>query len=233
MKEIILSSPAKNALGSAVMRRLIADLREAAGEPVLLTGAGDAFCAGLDLKEILSLDAGGMKSYLGLLDEMCLALFEYPGPSVALVNGHAIAGGCVVALACDFRVMKLGTHARIGLNEVALGLRFPPRVLKLVKARVHRRSWERVILGASLVDAQVALELGLVDELALDASTVAGERLAELAKHPPDAYARTKQMLRGGVMDLTDEELAAFEREDLPVWTSDAVRARVMAILAR
>lgn len=231
MKEIILSSPAKNALSTAVMRRLVTDLEQAAGEPVLLTGAGDAFSAGLDLREILSLDAAGMRQFLGVLDAMALALFEYPGPTVALVNGHAIAGGCVVALACDFRVMQAGTRARVGLNEVALGLRFPPRVMKLVKARVHQRFWDRVILGAGLVDAERALELGLVDELSENASTLAGERLAELARHPRDAYSRAKRHLRGGVLDLCAEELEAFEREDLPAWTTEDVRGRIRAIL--
>jgi len=233
MKEIILSAPGKNAISSDVMRQLIADLESAGGEPVLITGAGDAFSAGLNLKEVLSLDPASMRHFLALLDEMTRALYEYPGPTVALVNGHAIAGGCVIALACDHRVMKQGTGARIGLNEVALGLRFPPKVLKMVKARVHRRFWERVILGADLFDAEAAHALGLVDEVSAEASTLAGERLASLAAHPRDAYSRAKHMLRAGVLALTAEETSTFEREDLPAWTSDAVRERIGEILGR
>jgi len=233
MKEIILSAPGKNAISSAVMHQLVDELASAGGEPVLITGAGDAFSAGLNLKEVVSLEPTGMREFLALLDEMTRVLYEYPGPTVALVNGHAIAGGCVIALACDHRVMKQGTGARIGLNEVALGLRFPPKVLKMVQARVHRRYWERVILGADLFDADRALALGLVDEVSSEASTLAGEHLARLAAHPRDAYARAKHLLRAGVLSLSEDESATFEREDLPIWTSDAVRERIGKILGR
>lgn len=232
MKEIILSAPGKNAISSALMRQIIDDLRAAAGEPVLLTGAGDAFSAGLNLKEVLSLDSTTMPAFLGLLDEMTRALFEYPGPTVALVNGHAIAGGCVLALCCDHRVAPARSTGRIGLNEVALGLRFPPAVMKLVRARVPERHLGRVVLGAELFDAQTALEVGLLDELADDPSARAGERLAALSAHPPDAYARAKQMLRAGSLDVSTEETARFAREDLDAWTSDALRAKLRRVLS-
>lgn len=233
MKEVILSAPGKNAISSALMRQIIDELRAAAGEPVLLTGAGDAFSAGLNLKEVMSLDRAGMATFLGLLEEMTRALFEYPGPTVALVNGHAIAGGCVLALCCDHRVATASGNARIGLNEVALGLRFPPRVMKLVKARVPPHALGRVVLGAELFDASGALEFGLLDELATDASACAGQRLAALSAHPPDAYARAKQLLRGGVLDVSAEEATSFDREDLGAWISEALRDKLRQVLAR
>ena len=95
MHEVILEGPGKNALGSALMRKLLDALQHAAGEPVLLRGAGDAFCAGLNLKEMAGLDAAGMQRFLALLEDMVRMLYEYPGPTVAAVNGHAVAGGCV------------------------------------------------------------------------------------------------------------------------------------------
>lgn len=233
MKEIILSAPGKNAIDTGLMRRLVTELDGASGEPLLLTGAGDAFSAGLNLKEVLSLDEAGMAVFLGLLEDVTRALFEYPGPTVALVNGHAIAGGCVLALCCDHRVAPADGKGRIGLNEVALGLRFPPRVMKLARARVPERHQGRVILGAELFDARTALEVGLIDELAEDASTRAGERLAALAAHPPDAYARAKQQLRGGLLAVTPEEAAAFARDDLGSWLSEPLRERIRKLLAR
>lgn len=233
MKEVILSAPGKNAIGSQVMRQLLSELEGAGGEPLLLTGAGDAFSAGLDLKEVLSLDEPGMAVFLGLLEDLTRALYEYPGPTVALVNGHAIAGGAVLAMCCDHRVAPSDMKGRIGLNEVALGLRFPPRILKLARARVPERHLGRVVLGAELFDARTALEVGLLDELSDDASARAGERLAALSAHPPDAYARAKHLLRGGVLAVTPEEEARFAREDLPSWTSEALRERIRALLGR
>ena len=232
MLEVVLEGPGKNALGSALMRQLIDALRSAAGGPLLLRGAGDAFCAGLNLKEMAGLDAAGMQAFLALLEDMVQALYEYPGPIAAAVNGHAVAGGCVLALGCDWRVMTTAPGARIGLNEVAIGARFPPRTWAMVKARLPAASIERVVLGAQLVDPQSALALGLVDELADDPLAVAQDRLALLARHPRDAYAVAKRGIRG-VLAPGEDALARWAREDLAAWTSPQFRALIEAQLKR
>jgi len=232
MLEVVLEGPGKNALGSALMRSLLDALRSAAGEPVLLRGAGDAFCAGLNLKEMAALDAAGMQTFLALLEEMVQALYEYPGPTVAAVNGHAVAGGCVLVLGCDWRVMSAAPAARIGLNEIAIGARFPPRTWAMVKARVPAASIERVVLGAQLVDPASALALGLVDELAADPVAAAQERIALLARHPRDAYAVAKRNIRGSLAPGADA-LERWAREDLAAWTSPAFRALIERQLKR
>src|SRR5262245_30113759 len=101
---LTVSGPGKNALSTIVMQSVIRQTQEAAGRPVLVTGASDAFSAGLNLKEVASLDEAGMERFLGLLDDMIDALFDYEGPMVACVNGHAIAGGCVIALCAEVRI---------------------------------------------------------------------------------------------------------------------------------
>lgn len=232
MLEVVLEGPGKNALGSVLMRQLLDALRSAAGEPVLLRGAGDAFCAGLNLKEMAALDAAGMQAFLGLLEELVQALYEYPGPTVAAVNGHAVAGGCVLVLGCDWRVMRAAPAARIGLNEIAIGARFPPRTWAMVKARVPAASIERVVLGAQLVDPASALTLGLVDELAADPIAAARERIALLARHPRDAYAVAKRNIRG-TLAPGEDALARWTREDLAAWTSPAFRALIERQLKR
>jgi len=232
MREVVLEGPGKNALGSALMRGLLDALHNAGGEPVLLRGAGYAFCAGLNLKEMAALDGAGMQSFLGLLEDMVAALYEYPGPVVAAVNGHAVAGGCVLALACDWRVMSAAPSARIGLNEIAIGARFPPRTWAMVKARVPAASIERVVLGAQLVDPQTALALGLVDELAQDPVALATERCMLLGRHPRDAYAVAKHGIRGH-LDPDADALARWESEDLAAWTSPAFRELIERQLKR
>lgn len=233
MHEIKLSAPGKNAMSSELMGFIRKQLEAAAGAPVLFVGEGDAFSAGLNLKEVGSLDAPGMARFIDLLEDMVLELFTYPAPTVCCVNGHAIAGGAVLALCCDHRVATSSSRARIGLNEVAIGLRFPPRVLALAKNRLPKRHLEEVLLGAALHAPGRAAALGLVDEIADDPLAVAKQRLEALAAHPADAYAATKTALRADVLGPTPEERSRFEREDLPVWTSDAVKARIRALLAR
>jgi enoyl-CoA hydratase/carnithine racemase len=232
MREILISSPAKNAISTAVLEALARDLAVARGEPILLTGAGDVFSAGLDLSEVATLDVPGARRLLGALEHLVEALFTYPAPTVALVNGHAIAGGCVLALCCDWRVATADPRARIGLNEVAIGLSYPPRTLAMVRARLSPVAAERVVLGAQLHDPAAALSAGLVDEVAADPRRAAEAALAARAKHPAAAYADAKARLRGALR-ASDEELQAFEREGLPRWGSEETRAMAARFLKR
>ena len=229
MIEIELAGPGKNALGSELMSSIKAQIDAAGGEPLLLRGAGDAFSAGLNLKEIAGLDPAGMQAFLRLLVDMSVALFEYPGPTVAWVNGHAIAGGCVLALCCDWRVGSANPRARIGLNEVALGLRFPPRLLRILQNQV--RGLERVVLHAGLYAPERALAWGLLDEVSEDGEALARQRLKELGAHPAKGYADAKADLRGGVSEVDPADEAAFLAEVLPAWTSDELRSRIQAFL--
>jgi enoyl-CoA hydratase/carnithine racemase len=231
MRELTIESPGKNALSTTVMEALRTRLEEAGGEPLLLTGAGDVFSAGLDLKEVAAI-AGleDTRRLIGALERLVEALFLYPGPTVALVNGHAIAGGCVLALCCDRRVMSARAGARMGLNEVALGLAFPPRTLAMIRAQLAAPKAERVMLGAELHDAGAAQALGLVDEVADDARAAAVARLEALARLPRDAYARAKAALRGTALALSRDDERRFEEETLPLWTTTAPAAARRAL---
>jgi Delta3-Delta2-enoyl-CoA isomerase len=234
MREIRLDGPGKNSLGTAMLTHLVAELRGAAGEPVLLTGAGDAFSAGLNLKEVAALEGEAMLEFLRLLERAVAALYLYPGPTVALVNGHAIAGGCVLTLACDHRVALANPKIKIGVNEVALGLRFPPRILAMVRQRVPLQFHTEVLLGAQLFDPAGALRTGIVDEVSEDARAVAEARLAALGKSPREAYALTKGDLRGTDQDLCPD--AVWDprlRDDLKGWTSPELKQKITAMLAR
>src|SRR5512146_2864767 len=147
MLQISLEAPGKNALSRALIDKTLAQVEAGKGEPLLLTGAGDAFCAGLNLKEIASFDARALRSYLEAFDRLVVALYGYPGPTAAAINGHAIAGGCVLALCCDERICTSG-KARIGLNEVSIGARFPPVTMAMVRERLSPQHLDAVVLGA-------------------------------------------------------------------------------------
>lgn len=232
MVELQLSGAGRNALSTEVMNDCLSKLGEAAGRPLLLTGAGSAFSAGLNLKEVATLDRAGAVRFLEVLDRLVNALYTYPGPTVAWVNGHAIAGGCVLALACDYRVAAPDPSCLVGLNEVALGLQFPPRILDLVRRRVPSEHLETVVLGAALVAPTEALRLGLLDAVREDAEAHARERLTALAAHPFEAYARTKRALRPA-LTATTGELADFDKQGLASWTSPQLKAKIATILGR
>ncbi|MFO0661831.1 MAG: enoyl-CoA hydratase/isomerase family protein [Polyangiaceae bacterium] len=231
MRELLLQGPGKNALGIELIRNARRQIAEAAGEPLLVTGAGDAFSAGLNLKEVLALDESTIEPFIRELDGFFGDLYHYAGPTVALINGHAIAGGCIVSLCCDHRVSVASPAVKIGINEVVVGVQFPPLALRIVRARVPTASIHRVMLGGVLVSPDEALRLGLIDEVSEDAAALARRRLDEFSAHMPRAYAATKLELRG--RRPTDAEIDDELRELLPPWTSEEVKRGIAARLKR
>lgn len=233
MTEITIEGPGKNALGTAQMSALIDAIRAADGGPLLVKGEGDAFSAGLNLKEVHAADTEGMKRFLTRLTDLCVAIHHHPGPTVAAVNGHAIAGGCLVALLCDVRVCTSDPKARIGLNEVALGLRFPPRIFRLARSRMSPAHDSEILLGAGLHAPKDAQRLGLVDHVVDDPIESARQALRALASHPADAYGAAKRDLRAAADAPDPVGDARFESEVLPVWSGPELKARIAAFLKR
>lgn len=229
MIDIVLKAPGKNALGSELMDFIVDELRRADGEPVLITGDGDAFCAGLNLKEVGALGSSDVEGFLRKLDGLYSALYTYPGPTAAAVNGHAIAGGCLIAMACDVRVCTTNPKARIGINEVALGLQFPPGILRMIRQLVSPPVLTEAVLGAALYPPEGALRVGFVDALADDPVAAARERIGAWAKHPRDAYAAAKKALRG-TSTIQPEDEPLFQAI-LPVWSSGEMKQRIAAVL--
>ncbi len=231
MKRIVLSAPGKNALSIAVLEGVRRDVEATGGEPFLLTGAGDTFCAGLNLKEVATLDGAGMRRLLGALDAAVEAIFHHPAPTVACVNGHAIAGGCVLAMCCDLVVAGAEPRIRIGLNETALGLAFPPKITALARHRLAPGALERVLLGGGLHPPADARALGLVDLVEEDPAAVAEQRLAQLAALPRASYALNKRQLRADALSSPSADRAFAEI--LPIWDSEETRSRAAAALKR
>ncbi|TMD98567.1 MAG: enoyl-CoA hydratase/isomerase family protein, partial [Chloroflexi bacterium] len=119
-----------NALDVELLRAATATLRELASAPaIVLTGRGSAFCAGVDLRRVLDGGPAYSADLVDAISEAVLALFDHPRPVVAAINGHAIAGGCVLAAACDLRLMSGGS---IGVTEVLVGVHFPTAALEVV-----------------------------------------------------------------------------------------------------
>lgn len=159
----------------------------------MLTGSGRSFSAGVDLKRIVDGGPGYVERFLPALSLATLTLFEHPKPVVAAVNGHALAGGCMLAAACDIRLMSGGT---IGLTELAAGVPFPTVPLEIMRHAVGP-SLDAMVLGVGWLAPDQATSIGLVHEIVeLDQLLAAALRRAEgLSAAPPDVYAVAKHQL--------------------------------------
>jgi len=231
-KTITLDFPGKNAFSTQAMEWLIAEIQSAGDTPLLITGANGIFSAGMNLKEVAEKEPAEMVDFLRLLEDTCAALFNHPAPTVAVVNGHAIAGGCIVALCCDRVIASAKPNARIGLNEVALGLRFPPRILRFLRYRIPASNLSEVILEAGLHSPEEALRLGLVDVVSEIAESDAQQMLKKLSALPRHAYAASKADLQRGAMDTTKAEDEAFIQDTVPRWVAPELKAMIGAMFA-
>lgn len=225
-----------NAINDAFVESLVAALAEAESDPgiggVLLTAGGKIFCPGLDLQELSALDREGMERFMRRFSAAVLTLYSFPKPAVAVLHGHALAGGCVLALCADWRVLRRG--AVIGLNEVKVGVPLPFGVALIVREAVPKHKITEVALLGRNYNDESALASGLADEL-VDAEQIEAasrERLEEFVAKDAFAFAVTKRYLRSGVVERVRASHRLLIPEWLDGWFSDGTRARIAAIVA-
>jgi enoyl-CoA hydratase len=183
--------------GIAVLERL----RSEEPDAVVIAGRPGCFSAGVDLKEAPTLDADGQRAMVNGINGAFAGWYEFPRPVVCAVDGHAIAGGLILALCGDYRVG--GPEGKLGLTELRAGVPDPVAAIAVVRAELSPRAARVLGLRAHLVEMPEALELGLVDELVGEgeAEARALEVAGELASLPGDGYAAVKQQLRGETVD--------------------------------
>jgi enoyl-CoA hydratase len=228
MLEITLAGRGPNTMSSSMLEELERTLDGAGDRPIAITGAGAAFSAGLDLDALARADPGQVARLLETMERAVRKLFLHPAPTCAIVNGHAVAGGCLLVQCCDLRVATDDPATRIGMTGVAIGLVYPPFVTSIFRHRVPAPHLETVLLGSERYDPAAAIELGLLDALAAPDAlrSVALARLEARAKLPRTPYAATKRALRAHAFEASDRASKQFEQEILPSWTA-ALGSRV------
>jgi enoyl-CoA hydratase len=174
-----------------------------------------------------------MQRFMGKFSGMVWQLYGLRKPVVAAVGGHAIAGGCILALAADHRVLARG-GAQIGLNEVRIGVPLPWSVAVMLRSALAPGALARVaLLGRNFADDE-ALSAGLADELA-DAAGFEDfclRRLEEYAEKDPAAVGTTKAWLRAGALAEMQAHEGRLSRDWLDAWFSEPTRARIRATVA-
>jgi len=210
-------------------------LRGADAKAVVLIGQGTMFSAGVNLIRLSEGGAAYVRRFLPALHRLYDTVFFFPKPVVAAVNGHAIAGGCVLQ-ACADRRIAARDGGRIGVTELLVGVPFPPLAFEVMRFATPPRYLADGMFSGATFTPEVALARGLVDELAdgpaalLDRAVAAAETLAPLS---PPAFAQTKQQLRQPVTDAMERHGGRVSAAAEDIWTAPETLAYIRDYVAK
>jgi methylglutaconyl-CoA hydratase len=236
---LTLNRPEKrNAISAAMLAELPAALAEAehsSARVLILTGAGQAFCAGMDLEMLKAIAAQPPEAHLEDSQRMARlfrAVYDFPRPVIAAVNGPAIAGGCGLVTVCDFVVAV--PEAKFGYTEVRIG--FVPAIVSVfLRRQVGERIVRDLLLTGRIFDAAEAHRIGLVNEI-VPAETLlarARELAGVLLANSPTSLSRTKKLLREAGREALDRELEAAVRENAEIRSTPDFREGVASFLEK
>ncbi|HYH79426.1 MAG TPA: enoyl-CoA hydratase-related protein [Longimicrobium sp.] len=223
-----------NALDVELLEALIAALAAAAdARAVILTAGGPIFSAGVDLFRLLDGGEAYVRRFFPLLTGFIRAVLAFPGPLVVASTGHAIAGGGVMLMGGDYRLMAEG-NGRVGAPELLVGVPMPPAVLELVRAVVPPHRLNALLYQGRTYLPHDALANGLIDEVVpADALAARAHEVAtQLAALSPGAFRLTKHMLRAPVLERIAAS-AAEDEEALALWIAPETHARIRDYLAK
>ncbi len=216
-----------NAFDVELMRRWIAELEsleQGDSSAVVVTGSGSIFSAGVDLRRLREGGRDYVQEFLPLMSDAFFKTFTFSKPLVAAVNGHAIAGGCLLACACDYRVMVEGT-GRVGVPELSVGVPFFSTALEILRLTLPAHRLQALIYGGLTCTPDEALANGFVDELvAPDALMDRALRMAtRLGSLPPASFSLTKRAVRQPSRDRMVRYMRSIDEEALEAWKSSRV----------
>lgn len=222
-----------NALNVELCEALVKAIEEferGASRAAVLTGSGSVFGAGVDLRSLLEGGVEYVRRFLPLLERAFERLATCPKPIVAAVNGHAIAGGAILMLACDYRLIARG-DARIGLTEVHVGVRFPAWALEIARFATPRENFSTLVLTGRTWLPEDAVARGLADEL-VDSNQLIDRACAvasEMAGIDAQTFAATKLAVRQPMIDAARRQSSLTGDAVLAHWCAPATLQNIAA----
>ena len=236
---ITLNRPEKrNAISTPLMEDLLAALDEierSTAQVVILTGSGKAFCAGMDLDELKGLL--GKTHAENVKDSTRMAvlfrrLYDFPRPTIAAVNGAAIAGGTGLATMCDFTLAQ--PEAKFGYTEVRIGF-IPALVSSILVWQVGHKIARDLLLTGRLFDAQEAHRYGLVNEIvpAEQLQQRARDLAAQIQENSPSSVLTTKRLINSFISTQLDQQIAAAIEDNARIRTTDDFREGISSFLEK
>lgn len=228
---VTLARPPANALDPALVADLLAALEQLDHErpgAVVLAGSGGFFSGGADLRVVPALSEDEQAQMVRDVNKLFSGWHELPLPVVSAVNGHAVAGGLVLALCGDYRVAS--SSARFGLTEAKVGIPFPSAAIGVVQAELSPPIVRRLVLGAELIDSSTAKAWDVVDEVVTEEAVLSRslEIAHERSRLPPNTYELIKRRLRAGASAGTR---GLFGADAAAAWDASEAREAAPAVL--
>jgi enoyl-CoA hydratase len=216
------------------MAALFKALRTSDAKAVVLSAPGNIFSAGVDLKRVSAGGADYVREFLPSLHKMYDAVFFHPKPVIAAINGHAIAGGAVLAACADRRIMA-APGGRIGITELLVGVPLPALAFEIVRFAVPERNLPEFALTGATFDTDAALARGWVDEVVEPEALLARARAAAAfyVGLAPRAFAQTKMQLRLPVSERYALNGEATDKAVTDIWTAPETLAYVKAYVEK
>jgi enoyl-CoA hydratase len=201
---------------------------------LVVTGAGSCFSAGLDLKAVPTYDRAQQQAMVMQVNRLFGGLYRLPLPTIAAVNGHAIAGGVILLLACDYRIGAEGDY-KIGLAEARVGVPFPVAAMAIVQSELSNSVGRKMVLTARNWNPQKALSMGVVDELQPPEQLLPRsiEMAQEMATLPRTVYGRIKRDLKRTSLERIDDAIRNRNEPMLESWLNAETRAASAEALKR
>ena len=232
---VTLSRGKVNALNEPMVEEITKSFEDLAIDnevrSIIFTGSGKFFSFGFDVPEFLNYSKSDFIRYLEKFTNFYTYLFLFPKPIVAALNGHTIAGGCMLATACDFRLMVTG-KAKISLNEITFGSAVLAGSVEMLKYCVGSRNAQSILYSGAMYSAEEAFQLGLIDQVSSeDALKKDARKVAqEFAQKDSSAFRCTKHLLRQPAAEemIKREKDAILEFVD--IWYSEQTWENLKAI---
>jgi 3,2-trans-enoyl-CoA isomerase len=237
VREIKLARPPANALSADLVEELTASLIKAGEQAgaVVVSGLPGMFSAGLDVPQLMQFERSDMSRFWQIFLQLLKTIAQMPVPTVFAMTGHAPAGGIVMALFGDYRIMPRGSF-KTGLNEVQVGLIVSPPIYRALVRAVGPRTAEQILVAGELMDSEKALKIGLVDELVDEPEQVTDRAIEWCEQHlalPSLAMATMRKMARADMQGFFDEQSKLGGEKFVDMWFSEDTRATLTALVER
>jgi len=233
--EMVLDDGKVNAINIELMTQIMDELDEiefSNANALIITGRGKSFSAGIDLVRMLKEGDDYRRQFIIDLEALFKKVYTFKKPVIAAINGHAVAGGCILAACCDYRIMA-DVKAKMGVTELKVGIPFPSVPMEVFRSIVHKGYLNEVVYMGQLYEPRGAMKRGLINEIVAQENLMERSRelAAELGAVPHQAFWLTKKSLILPVLEKIEKNEAEVGKDVVVYWDTEEVKNSMQSFM--